>query len=208
VPRTTVLAVVGVLTIALAGACTDATGGQAVPGDSNGGSTGTPSGEPPSTGDSEPTVEIPPRPRELSLDGIEPCSLLTQAQLAQLATEFRFDEPPTSETGDAGAYCAVGQTAEPFNVVDIELVTDEGIEPWLSGDRNVDAWLVSIAGFPAASYKLAGTDDEECATSVGVADGQQLTVDLQALVDTDYRELCRVTEQVATMATQTLQTLR
>lgn len=206
--RTSILAVVGVLMIAFAGACTDATGGQAVPRD--GGSTETRGGESPdpSSGGAEPTVEIPSRPEDLSLDGLEPCSLLTEPQLAQLASQFKFDEPPTPDTGDSGPYCSVGQSAEPFNVVDIVLVTEEGIEPWLSGERNVDAWLVSIAGYPAANYKLAGTEDEECVTSVSVADGQQLTVDLQALVDTDYRELCRITEQVATMATQTLQTLR
>lgn len=206
--RTAVLAVVGVLTIALAGACTDATGGQAVPPD--GEPTETPGGDPaaPSSDGSEPTVEIPPRPRDLSLDGLEPCALLTQPQLDQLATRFKFDEPPEADTGEAGPYCTVSQSAEPFNAIDIVLVTDEGIEPWLSGKRNVDAWLVSIAGYPAANYKLMGTEDEECVTSVGVADGQQLTVDLQALEDTDYRELCRITEQVATMATQTLQTLR
>lgn len=211
--RTVALAVAGLLTVALAGACTDSTGGEATP---TGGATES-SAEPPSeepsdssSSGAEPTVEIPPRPRELSLEGVEPCSLLTQAQLAQLAAQFKFDEPPESDTRDSGEtpQCSVQQSAEPFNSVDVLVVTDEGIEPWLSGKRNVDAWLVSIAGFPAASYKLMGTEDEECVTSVGVADGQQLTVDLQTLVDTHYRELCRVTEQVATMATETLQTLR
>lgn len=210
--RSSVLAVVGLLTIALAGACTDATGGQAVPPEGTNGGSAEPSTDSPSTepssGGAEPTVEIPPRPRDLSLDGVEPCSLLTQAQLGQLATRFRFDEPPVPDTGESGPYCTLSQSAEPFNAIDIVLVTGEGIDPWLSGDRNVDAWLVSVAGYPAASYKLAGTEDEECVTSVDVAEGQQLTVDLQPLVDTDYRELCRITEQVATMATQTLQTLR
>jgi hypothetical protein len=137
--------------------------------------------------------------------------LFTQSQLSQVNNRFKLDEPP--EAGNSGdrykaPTCSLAQSAEPFNVVEILLVTTEGFEPWLSGERNVDAWLVSVAGFPAASYKLAGTDDEECVTSVGVADGQQLMVDLQALQDTDYRELCKVTEQVATMALQTLQTLR
>ena len=104
--------------------------------------------------------------------------------------------------------CSIAQSAEPFNSVDVLLVTTEGIEPWLSGKRNVDAWLVSIAGYPAADYKLAGTEDEECVTAVDVAEGQQLMVDLQALQETDYKQLCETTERVAAMALQTLQTLR
>lgn len=209
--RAVVLTVAGLLTVALAGACTDSTGGEATPTDSTSDASTDPS-EPPSSGAATPTVEVPPRPRDLSLEDLEPCSLLTQAQLAQLATEFKFDEPPETGERDRSSgpapFCSVQQSAEPFNSVDVLLVTTEGIEPWLTGKRNVDAWLVSIAGYPAANYKLQGTEDEECVTSVGVTDGQQLTVDLQALVDTDYRELCRITERVATMATETLQTLR
>jgi len=123
-----------------------------------------------------------------------------------------FDKPPEPDTREVDGVtmpaCWVGQSVEPFNAFKLSLVTNEGIEPWLTGKRNVDAWLVSIAGYPAANYKLMGTEDEECVTSVGVAEGQQLTVDLQSLVDTDYRKLCQITESVATMATETLKTLR
>jgi hypothetical protein len=213
VRRGAILSLAGLLTLVLCGACIDSTGGEARPSDNT---TDAPSGSPssapsPSSSGPVPTVEIPPRPRDLSLTGIEPCSLLTAPQLAQLASRFKFDEPPESDVRKNSGkhpYCTVEQSAEPFNAIDILVVTDEGIEPWLTGRRNVDAWLVSIAGYPAANYKLMGTEDEECVTSVGVADGQQLTVDLQTLVDTDYRQLCQVTEQVATWATQTLQTLR
>lgn len=195
------------------GACTDSTGGEAGPteGATQTQPTGGDQSDPPSSGGAEPTVEIPPRPRDLSLDGVAPCSLLTAAQLSQLAAAHGFDVAPEAgvrENSTGAPFCSVRQSGEPFNAVDVLLVTTEGIEPWLSGKRNVDSWLVSIEGYPAANYKLAGTEDEECVTTVGVADGQQLMVDLQTLVDTDYRELCKVTEQVATMATQTLQTLR
>lgn len=204
--RTFVLAVTGMLTIALAAACTDATGGQAVP---NGG-TETSSGEPgPSSGSAEPTVEIPPRPKDLSLDGLEPCSVLTEAQVAQIAKDYTFDAPPEADTSEHGPICTLEQTAEPFDTVVVQLVTDMGIDYWLSGQGNVDFWPVTIAGFPAVGYKTAGVDDEECLTSVGVADGQQLTVELALLTgDAPYQELCKITERIATMATETLQTLR
>ncbi|OLF13258.1 DUF3558 domain-containing protein [Actinophytocola xanthii] len=211
--RVAALSLAGLLTLVLCAACTNSTGGEATPTDTtadapSGGSSSTPA---PSSSGPTPTVEIPPRPRDLSLTGVEPCSLLTAPQLEQLASRFKFDEPPESDVRKNSKkypFCSIEQSAEPFSAIDIVVATDEGIEPWLSGRRNVDAWLVTIAGYPAANYKLMGTEDEECVTSVGVADGQQLIVDLQPLVDTDYRQLCQVTEQVATWATQTLQTLR
>lgn len=203
--RTSVLAVAGLLTITLAAACTDATDGQAV---SNGGNETTSSDPEPPSGTAAPTVELPPRPKELSLNGLEPCAVLTEAQVAQLATEFKFDAPPDQDTSGDEQLCSLEQTAEPFNIIDILLVTDMGIEKWLGSDNNVDSSPATIAGYPAVNYRFRGTEDEECVTSVGVADGQQLTVDFQALVETDYRELCRITDRIATMATETLKTLR
>jgi hypothetical protein len=212
VPRRIVLAAVGVLTIVLAAACTDSTGGIATPGQNQSTTNDPdPSTGPPSSGSDTPTVKIPSPPKDLNLEGLKPCSLFSEDQLGQVAAKFKFDEPP--EAGSSGdkydaPMCTLAQSAEPFNNMDVLLVTSEGIGPWLSGKRNVDAWLVSVAGYPAVDYKLAGTEDEECVTSVGVAEGQQLMVDLQALQDTDYHQLCQITEQVAAMATQTLQTLR
>lgn len=205
------LAVAGLVMLACVTACTDSTGGVATPG-SGDTSADSPTEEPdPSSGGAQPTVEVPPRPRDLAVDGLQPCSLFTAPQLKQLKDQHKFDEPPEADDA-AGSYnapvCSIAQSAEPFNSVDVFLVTKEGIEPWLSGKRNVDAWLVSIGDYPAVDYKLAGTEDEECVTSVGVAEGQQLMVDLQALQETDYHQLCQVTEQVATMALQTLQTLK
>lgn len=197
----------GLLTLALAAACSDATDGQALPG---GGGEQSESVEPgTSSAGPEPTVEIPPRPKDLSLDGVEPCSVITDAQASQIAQEFKFDNPPNQDTSGEEKICMLEQGAEPFNVVVIEMVTDRGIEYWLSGQGNVDAWPVTIAGFPAVDYKLAGVEDEECVTSVGVDDGQQLTVELGVTTEeVDYRELCRITEKIAAMATETLQTLR
>ncbi|WP_460392297.1 DUF3558 domain-containing protein [Actinophytocola sediminis] len=194
------------MTIAVAGACTDATGGQAV--GNGGGDTGTSDEPQPSSDSGEPTVDLPQRPKELSLDGLEPCSVLTQTQVDQLATEFKFDKPPEPYKGEGDVLCTVEQSAEPFQAVDILLITNKGIEQWLGDDNNVDSWPVTIADYPAVSFKLAGTDDEECSTSVGVADNQQLMVNYPPLGSIDYRELCKVTERIATMATETLKTLR
>jgi hypothetical protein len=204
----------GLTALTLVAGCTNTTGGVATPGSTESAtdsSTEPPeSGMPSSTGAS-PTTEIPPRPRELKLDGIKPCSLFTPAQLAQLRNEFQLDrEPRPYTTGDyfKAPACDLEQSREPFNTFALMLITTEGIEPWLSGKRNVDAWLTSVGGYPAAGYKLAGSDDDECAIAVDVAEGQQMTVDFMPFERKDYRELCQMTERVAGMALQTLQTLR
>ncbi|MGH3879711.1 MAG: DUF3558 domain-containing protein [Actinophytocola sp.] len=197
----------------LAVGCTDSTGGVATPGGGDSGnesSVENPSEVPSSN--SAPTEEIPPRPRELSLEGVKPCSLLTPTQLGQLRSQLQLDNPPRSYTSTDAHYkaptCGLEQSREPFDAIDLMVVTSEGAESWLTGDRNVDAWLVSVGGFPAVDYKIKGSEDVECVTALDVADGQQMIVDFIPLERRDYKELCQVTEQVAAMALQTLQTLR
>lgn len=203
---------VGLVLLSFAVGCTPSTSGVAAP--DNGGGSQSPSGTSgggPSSG-SEPTKSFPPRPRDLSLDGVEPCSLLTQPQLDELRTEMKLDTPPRSYTSKDSHYqaptCGLEQSREPFDSIDLMVVTSEGAEAWLSGSRNVDAWVVSVDGYPAVDYKLMGSDDVECVTSVDVADGQQMIVDFIPLQRRDYEQLCQTTEQVAAMALQTLQTLR
>jgi hypothetical protein len=160
-----------------------------------------------SSGSSEPTVELPARPRDLKLDGLKPCSVVSQDQSTQLGFDLPLRSRTTEDRYKAEA-CVLEQSQEPFDSIDVLLVTTEGIEPWLSGDRNVDAWPVTVGGYPAVDYKLKGTEDEECVTAIDVADGQQLVVDFQAMVETDFHQLCQKTEQVAAAALQTLQTLK
>jgi hypothetical protein len=143
---------------------------------------------------------------------VKPCSLFTHAQLGQLRDQLKLDEPPRSYTSKDTHYhaptCGLEQSREPFDPIDLMVVTSEGAESWLSGNRNVDAWPVTVGGYPAVDYKLAGSEDTECVTSVDIADNQQLIVDFIPLERRDYKQLCQTTEQVATMALQTLQTLK
>lgn len=213
--RIALFAISSAITLALVGGCTDSTGGFAKPGGSNGSG-----GEPdPSTGSADPsggaqpTVEIPPRPEDLPLDGVKPCSLFSQAQLKQL----EITDPPTETTASgelAGLACDLEiATLETFRSYEIVAITDEGIEPWLTGKRNVEARLADVAGFPAATYWFRGAEGNktiDCATSVGVADGQQLmvTADNDSERSFTLDQLCQMAEDAAGMAMQTLQTLK
>lgn len=205
--------VAGVFCILLAGGCTDSTGGVATPG---GEQLNTTSGKPQSTdtpGSTEPTVDIPPRPKDLPLNGVKPCALFTKAQLTQL----EITDPPAPKTS-TGYFEAPGcdfeiATLETFRSYEVLTVTDEGIGPWLSGKRNVEAKLSEVESFPAATYWLRGaegTDAQDCATAVDVADGQQLMVTADNDSDRTFTldQLCQMAEKAAGMAIQTLQTLK
>lgn len=98
---------------------------------------------------------------------------------------------------------------EPFYGYGVSAVTFEGIEVWLTPDRNIDpAKLISAGGYPAAEFWLADSDDE-CSVAVGVSEGQQLLVTARPISDGFTRDqLCQMSEQAAGMAVSTLQTLK
>jgi hypothetical protein len=157
------------------------------------------------------SVTIPPRPRDLALDGVDPCKLFTTPQLQQIKVNRQRNKVQEEETYKGSQYCAMdGGEGDVFWHYTVWLVTTEGIEPWLNGKRNVDAKLVSVDGFPAASYKLRGTSHFDCTTSVGVANGQQLAVDFEPLKRDSFSQdqMCKESEKAAALAMQTLKTLK
>ena len=213
--RTTLISVGCLIAIVSAGGCTDSTGGVATPGDGGPTSEQPPGSEDPSGSpdNPEPTVEIPARPKDLALDGVKPCSLFTQAQLTQL----KITDPPAPKTSE-GYFTAPGcdleiATVDSFRSYEVLTVTQEGIGPWLSGKRNVEAKLSEVSGYPAATYWLRGaegTKAQDCATAVDVADGQQLMVTADNDVERTYTldQLCQMAADAAGLAMQTLQTLK
>ena len=214
--RTTLISVGCLIAIVSAGGCTDTTGGVATPGGQGGPASEQPSGtDSPSgsSGNPEPTVEIPARPKALPLDGVKPCSLFSKAQLLQL----KITDPPSPKTSK-GYFTAPGcdleiATVDSFRSYEVLTVTQEGIGPWLSGKRNVEAKLSDVSGYPAATYWLRGaegTKAQDCATAVDVADGQQLMVTADNDVTRSYTldRLCQMAEDAAGLALQTLQTLK
>lgn len=207
--RTLRCALVGLLALTLITGCTDKESGEASPTGPNEPTNDTSTSEAPASSESvEPTVDVPERPEELSLEGIEPCSLFTSAQLAELGVQGEPEAGSSDDQFDAPMCTLDGPQDEPYYSYDVLLITDLGIDTWLTGRRNVDSWLVSIGGFPAVDFKTKGVEDRDCSTTVDVADGQQLMVNQFPLGDVNYRQLCQLSEKAATMALQTLQTLR
>jgi hypothetical protein len=163
-----------------------------------------------SSGSATPTEAIPPPPRELRLDGLDPCTLFTSAQRTELKVDkVRSRYAEGSETYKDMKECVLEITAqEPFLTYSALAVTNEDVSVWLTGNRNVDAKLISVGGYPAAQFSLMGTDTN-CAIAVGVAKGQYLWVDMDPWSgDFTYGDICKAGKQAAEMALQTLQTLK
>lgn len=194
-----------VFVVLVAGCTTNATGQPTPEQDS----TSTPSSSG-SAGSEPPTVEVPPRPKDISLDGLDPCTLYTAAQRSQLKSNDVKSGESDSENFDGMKECVLSVDAEePFYEYNALAVTTEGVEAWLTGDRNVDAELTSVQGFPAAQFKFRSVEDEGCDIAVGVSDQQYLWVQIIP-ISRGFKQdqLCQMVSQATEMAMTTLQTLK
>ena len=160
-----------------------------------------------------PTVEIPPRPADLRLDAVDPCALLTADQLKQLKVDRTRSTTSKSEVFPDAKQCVLNVSAqEPFHDYNISAVTTEGIGPWLTGKRNVEAELVSVGGYGAAQYFIPGDgpNSVDCTTTIDVAPGQQLMVSADAVSPLTFtqEQLCQMSQEAAGLALATLRASR
>lgn len=159
------------------------------------------------------TAAIPPRPKAIKLDSLEPCPLLTDAQRAELRITRIESTTMQSDTYKGSKRCEleVAATGLVYEYT-VDLVTAEGVEGWLSGKRRVDTTVVPVNGYAGVIHVLKGAggakNSHECYLSVDVADGQQLQIGMSEISRTFSQEqICEMTEQAAGMAMTTLQTL-
>jgi len=156
-----------------------------------------------------PTAPPPPaRPREVRLDGVDPCSLLTAEQRAGLGL--------TSEPHASTAYvelfrgnvrtCTMRGRSPDSVLLGISAVTTTGIERWKESDLVAQTRSTSVAGFPALAAVPPQLTDY-CSVEVDVAAGQLLDVQFgggspQSPIPQD--ELCRRAVDAAAAAMATL----
>lgn len=195
--------------VALVASCSTSEVGQPVPGASSAPTTRTsePSGsEPPR----QTSVEVPPRPEDLPIEGVKPCELFTDKQVADMRIDRLRATTSTSDHNEGAPECVldlVGQT--PPITASVMLVATEGVEAWLTGERNVQAEPVVIDGYGAARFWLRGGTGAECNTAVDVADGQHVQVGLLLPGEGWSQEkLCETTDRIAAAALATLRAAR
>ncbi|RKT53453.1 DUF3558 domain-containing protein [Saccharothrix australiensis] len=121
------------------------------------------------SGRTTPSTSNAPRPREVKLDHVKPCDLLTTQQLSAL----RIDRPGREVASET--YESTGCTWT-VNGANNRLVpvTKEGIGVWSGGSRTGrPAKIDPILGFAAITVTLP-SDERHCDVMVDTTDGQYL----------------------------------
>ncbi len=140
----------------------------------------------------EPTSQ---RPREIALDGKDPCALIPQSDWPQLSIERPGSpsEDPTFKSPQC-YYSSVGQ---------VTVVITEGIEAW--DGRNVEITDAEpIEGFATITIRN-DADRRSCFAAVDVADGQYLmTTTATNPDDPEEPEACDLAYRMAESAMETL----
>ncbi len=122
-------------------------------------------------------VLLPPRPREVRLDGVDPCSLLTPEQRAELGL--------TSQPAYSNSYvelfrgevptCTIHSSWPNAVILGIGVVTTVGVERWQDPELSADVRSTTVAGFPAV-VTVPTQSKAYCGVEVDVAAGQLLDV--------------------------------
>ncbi|MET8759697.1 DUF3558 domain-containing protein [Lentzea sp. NPDC004782] len=179
----------GITVLAFIAACSDSKGGTATP-DSTTPTTESTSAKPSSA-----------RPREIKLDGKDPCQLLTAEQLPSL----KIDRP--GRPGTAPAFnakdCSWTVTGAASRLTP---VMSEGIDVWTGAERTGQAEKTApIAAFPAISVTVP-SDQDRCDVMVDVADGQYLlaTFSVSPSFRDRFPKPCDGARQLAEAAMQNL----
>jgi hypothetical protein len=155
-----------------------------------------------------PASSAPARPREIRIDGVDPCSLLTEQQRAELGLDGRprFDNSPSLLFPGNVPMCVTSGFEPRAIAVSVGLVTTVGIEFISTGRLAADLEQTATAGFPAIVARPT-TYTQFCNVFVDVAPGQ--LVDVQALdggrrPPIPQEQLCRDAERAATEVLETL----
>ena len=168
--RRAVRAVLLLVTAVLAAGCTTA-----VP--------GTPSAAGP--------APLPPRPREVRLDGVDPCSLLTAEQRNTLGLGSRPSpsRPYVALFRGEVPTCTTYSSSPGAVILGVGAVTTVGVERWNENDLAVQLQPIEVADFPAV-VAVPIKSNAYCSVEVDAASGQLL--DVQVL---DGGDTPRVTQQ-------------
>jgi hypothetical protein len=176
----------------------------------SGGEQGTPTPAPPTGGSTgnDSADKMPERPKELPVSSVDPCKLLTEAQMKQIDTLASRPESLKLVDGADSPSCHYSNTGR-FTYT-IGTVTHKGVDYWLAGGGNLTTSVTKVADFGAVKIELAGGSGFDCSYAVDVADGQQLMVSYipKTTDEKDQAVLCGKAEKAAGLALATLKTLK
>jgi Protein of unknown function (DUF3558) len=155
---------------------------------------------------------FPPRPLNLSLVGVDPCSILTQQQRA----EFAFDRPPIGGKATGGPLkdereCSYRSSTEEYGTLIIPSARVGLVEYLEKIQESSTRRMITVGGFPAIQEEQQlglGPGNDRCFVDVDVADDQMLAVQFGQVASSKplpMETLCTKAVEVAEAALTTLQ---
>jgi hypothetical protein len=139
---------------------------------------GTPSPEaaPAGVSPSATGLNLPPRPRDLKLDGLDACASLTAAQLAKLDLKIFSPSVPTDPIGFTGNLCTASGFDSRKASVSIAFATNRGIQVVANSPDAVTYGVepAQIAGFPGTL--IAQPQKNSCVADIDAAPGQLIDI--------------------------------
>jgi hypothetical protein len=167
------------------------------------------SSDPTAPGQAEETgIVLPPRPRDIRIDGIEPCSLLTEQQRTYLGLEQKaISDTKLSKLfgGDLPLCTLRGFTPRAVSV-SVGVVTTAGVELFTSGELEAAVRVSTLEGYPAvvATPRRFNTF---CDVLLDVSPGQLIDIhysDGGRIPPIPQDQLCSSGEEVAAAVVHTL----
>jgi hypothetical protein len=155
-------------------------------------------------------VSIPARPKDLAAANVDPCTLITDSQQAQLKVSSGGPGPGDNQTG-AKTSCSYDVTDPVGYTINIQIDPSRGIDYWLTTTGTWVTRQVSVASYPGVQTITKGEDWNQpagslCETMVSTANGQELSVGvLPHEKDLTNTQMCDLSKQVAGLAMATLQ---
>jgi Protein of unknown function (DUF3558) len=121
-------------------------------------------------------IVLVPRPRDIPVDDVDPCSLLTPAQRVALG----LDGEPRNSTDDSlflgpTRNCTVLGFGTPKVAISIAVASRNGIERYTVEGSRSDVSPIAVGGFPAVLARPR-TFTDFCTVALDVAPGQLIDV--------------------------------
>ncbi|MFF1606274.1 DUF3558 domain-containing protein [Amycolatopsis sp. NPDC058278] len=150
-------------------------------------------------------AQLPQRPADLSLQGVDLCAIFPQVQLDALKITS-LPRPAPEQDGPTCVFDADG--AEPVHSYHVRAVPAD-LDQWITGARKKNSMTTepkTIGGYPALTNYRAAGDPADCETLVGVAKGHTLAVQTFAITRgrLTQPQLCDMSAHAADLALQTL----
>jgi hypothetical protein len=150
-------------------------------------------------------AQLPQRPADLPLQGVDLCEIFPQVRLDELKITSLPREAPEQD-GRTCVFDADG--AEPVHSYHVRAVQAD-LDQWITGARKKNSMTTepkTIGGYPALTNYRAAGDPADCETLVGVAKGQTLAVQTFAITrgKLTQPQLCDMSAHAADLALQSL----